>query len=182
MIENIAYYFSKRLSSDTDEQEILQYGLECFINTLIPTIFYFTFAVLQNMIFKTIIWIVLFLLLRNYIGGYHASSHARCITLSTLYGLLTLFCIYYFNYIPLIVEICSCIIITIFHILFGPLINDKNLSGNYKKYKIIGLIIIVSESTIMLILNFNNIQVHSCIFFSLISAEFLHYVERCNHK
>lgn len=178
MIQNISYYFSKKLSSNTEEQEVLQYGFECLINTLIPTIFFFIFAIVQNMIIETIIWIVLFLLLRNYIGGYHASSHGRCITISTFYGLLTLFCIYYFNSIPLIVEICSCSIITIFHILFGPIINDNDLTENYRKYKIIGLIIIIGESTLMLILNFSNIEIHSCLFFSLVSTEILHYVER----
>ena len=178
MIQNISYYFSKKLSSNTEEQEVLQYGFECLINTLIPTIFYFLFALAQSMIFETIIWLVLFLLLRNYIGGYHASSHGRCITISTFYGLLTLFCIYYFNSIPLIVEICSCSIITIFHILFGPIINDSNLIENYRKYKIIGLAIIIAESALMLIFNFYDVGIHSCLFFSLVSAVILHHVER----
>lgn len=93
MIQSISHYFSEKLASNSEEQEVLQYGFECLINTLIPTIFYFLFALAQSMIFETIIWLVLFLLLRNYIGGYHASSHGRCIAISTLYGLLTLFCI-----------------------------------------------------------------------------------------
>ena len=65
MIQSISHYFSEKLASNSEEQEVLQYGFECLINTLIPTIFYFLFALAQSMIFETIIWLVLFLLLRN---------------------------------------------------------------------------------------------------------------------
>lgn len=43
MIHKISYYFSIKLSSNTDEQEILQYGFECLINSIIPISFFFTF-------------------------------------------------------------------------------------------------------------------------------------------
>ena len=178
MIQSISHYFSEKLASNSEEQEVLQYGFECLINTLIPIIFYFLFALAQSMIFETIIWLVLFLLLRNYIRGYHASSHGRCIAISTLYGLLTLFCIDNFKSIPIMVEICICLTIAILHILFGPIINDSNLIENYRKYKIIGLAIIIAESALMLIFNFYDVGIHSCLFFSLVSAVILHHVER----
>lgn len=178
MIQNISHYFSKKLASNSEEQEILQYGFECLINTLIPTVFYFLFALAHSMIFETIIWLVLFLMLRNYIGGYHASSHGRCIAISTLYGLLTLFCINYYKSIPIMVEICICLTIAILHILFGPIINDSDLIENYRKYKIIGLTIIIAESALMLIFNYYDVEIHSCLFFSLVSSVILHYVDR----
>lgn len=40
MIHKISYYFSIKLSSNTDEQEILQYGFECLINSIIPISFF----------------------------------------------------------------------------------------------------------------------------------------------
>lgn len=178
MIKKISHYFSKQLAANTEEQEILQYGFECLINTLIPLIFFFIFAIVKKMIVETIIWLILFLLLRNYIGGYHASSHGRCIVMSTIYGLITLFCICYFNSIPLTTEIYVCSLLIIFHILFGPIINDNDLIDNYRKYKIIGLIIIIVESILMIILNYKNIFIHSSLFFSIVSAELLHYAER----
>lgn len=108
MIQDISFYFSKKLASNSEEQEVLQYGFECLINTLI----------------------------------------------------------------------CSCSIITVLHIILVPIINDNDLIENYRKYQIIGLIIIIVESALMLIFNFYNIGIHSCLFFSLVSAVFLHYVER----
>jgi hypothetical protein len=41
MIHKISYYFSIKLSSNTDEQEILQYGFECLINSIIPISFFY---------------------------------------------------------------------------------------------------------------------------------------------
>lgn len=178
MIEKISHYFSKQLAVNTEEEEILQYGFECLINTLIPVIFFLVFAIVQNMITETMIWLILFLLLRNYIGGCHASSHVRCIVISTIYGLTALFCIYYFKSISLIAEICICLLIIILHIIFGPIINDNDLINNYKKYKIIALIIIIVESILIIILNCNNIDIHSCLFISIVSVEILHYTER----
>lgn len=177
MIEKISHYFSKQLAANTEEEEILQYGFECLINTFIPVILFLVFAIVQNMITETMIWLILFLLLRNYIGGYHASSHVRCIVISTIYGLTALFCIYYFKSIPLIAEICICLLIIILHIILGPIINDNDLINNYKKYKIIALIIIIVESILIIILNCNNIDIHSCLFISIVSVEILHYAE-----
>lgn len=116
MIHKISYYFSIKLSSNTDEQEILQYGFECLINSIIPISFFLLFAILQNIIFETLIWMTLFLLLRNYIGGYHASTSIRCIVLSTLYGLFMILCMKYIHSVHLFIEVLICSIITIYHL------------------------------------------------------------------
>lgn len=178
MVQSISHYFAEKLASNSEEQEVLQYGFECLINTLIPTIIYIIFALTQNIIFEALIWFVLFLLLRNYIGGYHASSHGKCIAISIIYGLLTLFFINNCRAIPLLLEISVCLIIAISHLIFGPIINDVDLIANYKKYKIIGFSIIITESALILVFNFYNVGIHSCLFFSLISAALLHYIER----
>lgn len=36
MIEKISHYFSKQLAANTEEEEILQYGFECLINSNFP--------------------------------------------------------------------------------------------------------------------------------------------------
>lgn len=178
MIKKISHCFANKLANNIEEQEILQYGFECLINTSIPIIFFFIFAVLENMIFETIIWLVLFLLLRNYIGGYHATTHERCILISTIYGLSILLFLHYIKFVPITVEVCICAIIIFFHILYGPIINDCYLLNNYTKYKKISLFLIVTETIAIIFLNYYNFRIHLCIFLSIISAEFLHYVER----
>ena len=178
MIHKISYYFSIKLSSNTDEHEILQYGFECLINSIIPISFFLLFAILQNIFLETLMWMTLFLLLRNYIGGYHASTSIRCIVLSTLYGLFMILCIKYIHSVHLFIEVLICSIITIYHIIFGTILNDKDLVINYKKYKLLSLIIILIESIFIIVFNMNSCRLHLCIFISMISAELLHYIEK----
>lgn len=67
--------------SSSEEIEMLQYGIECIINILIPLIIIFIYAFLSHKTLDMFIWFLSFLLLRNFIGGYHTSSHIRCIIL-----------------------------------------------------------------------------------------------------
>lgn len=93
MIEKISRIISYKLllfrnadEISNDDLDILQYGLECIINTLIPIIIFLIVAFHQHMIFDLVLWLITFLITRNYIGGYHARTHLRCIFISTITG------------------------------------------------------------------------------------------------
>lgn len=188
MIEKISYILASKLSnniindnkntsSSQDEVEVLQYGFECIINTIIPLLFYIAFSIILDNFIEMIIWVTLFLLLRNYIGGFHASSHTSCIILSTLYGIICLLCIRYTNHISIIVEVGVCVLLLLFQIKFGIIIQDTDLQSNYAKFKHISILLIIFETLIILCFNFLNINYHIPIFISIVSAEFLFYVE-----
>lgn len=89
MIEYISRLLAKSLYNDDTEKssyeeiKILQHGIECIINTLIPLVIIFIYAIFSHRTLDMFIWLFSFLLLRNFIGGYHASSHIRCIVLSS---------------------------------------------------------------------------------------------------
>ena len=44
-----------------------------------------------KMLIPMLIWCVMFLMLRNYIGGYHAKTHFRCILYSSVYGVIAMY-------------------------------------------------------------------------------------------
>lgn len=97
MIEKISAILAKWIlqntttsPSDSDEYELLEYGIECIINTLIPIIFFITYSLSQCMFVEMLCWFITFLYIRNVIGGYHASSHISCIIVSTIYGIISL--------------------------------------------------------------------------------------------
>lgn len=93
MIEHLSRLIAKSLYNNTAEKssseeiEMLQYGIECIINILIPLIIIFIYAFLSHKTLDMFIWFLSFLLLRNFIGGYHTSSHIRCIILSSFVSL-----------------------------------------------------------------------------------------------
>ena len=90
MIEKIsatlAEFICTNLPNENNDSkyEILKYGFECIINTGIPCIIYFIVSIINHMQLETLIWFIVFIFYRNLIGGYHASSHFKCILFSIL--------------------------------------------------------------------------------------------------
>ena len=83
MIEKISYYLAKKIymcseadvtcvvDEKNEDVQVLQYGIECMINMSIPVMVIFVCAWYFKMLIPMLIWCVMFLILRNYIGGYH---------------------------------------------------------------------------------------------------------------
>lgn len=75
------------------EIEILQYGIECIINILFPLLVVFIYSFFICNYIDMIFWSFSFLLLRNYLGGYHAPSHTLCLITSCFYGIISIYLI-----------------------------------------------------------------------------------------
>ena len=109
---------------DHDTQyEILEYGIECIINMLIPISFYTILAVYIKFLPQMLIWLFFFLFYRNLIGGYHADSHIKCIFFSSLYGLTAIYSIQLLSCINLYLQIITLFLLFIIHILTKPIIH-----------------------------------------------------------
>lgn len=188
MIEKIAHYFATQLSlqtncADKEEIEVLQYGIECIINTMIPFIVILLFSVMHNKSDKMIVWSILFLLLRNYIGGYHAPSHVSCIVLSCIYGIISIQCIDLLKFVSIHIKLELCVILFIIYIFAGPIISDKSLQNKKKYIFRRGLMILLSYISFAFILSFVSV-LSDTVFLSSYSAGFLYLVElihKCRH-
>lgn len=71
------------------------------INMSIPFMVIFVCAWYFKMLIPMLIWCVMFLMLRNYIGGYHAKTHFRCILYSSVYGVIAMYGIIWLAVVPL---------------------------------------------------------------------------------
>ena len=70
-----------------NERSIYQYGLEVFLETLIAYLSIFVLALIFGDTLETIAFLIAFMLLRTYTGGFHASTRFRCYVLSLcMYG------------------------------------------------------------------------------------------------
>lgn len=134
MIEKISRIISYKLlifrnadEINNDDLAILQYGLECIINTLIPIIIFLIVAFHQHMIFDLVLWLITFLITRNYIGGYHAKTHLRCIFISTITGLTSLFFIQYHKTFSVIQITIITVAILFFIFIWGPIVHDPSI-------------------------------------------------------
>ena len=78
LIDKIFYYFSEEDEMDTDKAEIIKYGLEIII---LKSIFWITaliIGIIMGCFWESIVYLVMFAVLRSYAGGYHAKSRTRC--------------------------------------------------------------------------------------------------------
>ena len=181
MIEKISALFASYLckKSGTEisktEHEILQYGLECIINTYTPIIFFVIYACSSKMLLEMITWLLTFLFYRNLIGGYHASTHIRCILLSTLYGLLSIHFIKSISYVAVQYKAMLIAIIFIYHIFMKPLIHHtENIDQRYIKRCKIKILFFLSIAGICISVFYSFIpNIINSIFIGIISAEFL---------
>lgn len=78
------------LNGATEEEEVLAYGVECFLNEVLSNGLLIIIGILTHHVLELLVWSVSFCLLRVNMGGLHATSHAWCIAIGTLIGAASL--------------------------------------------------------------------------------------------
>ena len=187
MLNKMAVRLSKRLLSHQviteDILDIYVYGFELIISSLISTTLILLIGLLLNMFFPTVAFLVVFILLRSFSGGYHAKTYAWCslITLGTYITVLTLS---KFLDVPWIAYwILAGVGLGLLMIL-APIENpNKQLSfAQKRKFKIISCIIFALFVSVGICLKEIVTQVSDVIFFTLVSDLFLLFMKNKKGK
>lgn len=66
-------------SIDNEDSEVCSYGLEVLISSLINTVIVLLIGFILGKFMQTVVFIVCYCSIRQFSGGYHASSHGKCI-------------------------------------------------------------------------------------------------------
>ena len=113
--------------------DVYVYGLELILSFLFSTVIILLTGILLNAFDIAIIFLIIFIALRRFTGGYHAPTYLQCkLTTISIYVAVNLLCIYLivplFAYIPLL-------ILGLYIILrYGPIENIyKPLTPDIKK-------------------------------------------------
>lgn len=165
-------------SNSNSKFEIIEYGIECIINTLIPVFLLFIYCIINKTLMEMIIWICLFLHYRNLIGGYHASSHIKCILLSTIYCMLSIYAITISTHISIQCKLIIFIFCFIIHSSMNPIIHhEEDRNQVYLKHCKIKIMITLSLALFfMFVFNYISISISNSIFIAIISAEILYLI------
>lgn len=95
--------------ADSDDHDVYVYGAEFILNEFISDFFLILTSLIFHKVSEVLIWMLFFTPLRIHLGGTHASSHFKCIFLSTI---ICYICVYTAplaaNY-PLIIVVVSAI-------------------------------------------------------------------------
>lgn len=187
MIEKFALTLATKLlqynmdtKTDKNEIEIIQYGLECIFNTIIPLTLFVCYAIVKHMIPEFLLWIFIFFYFRNKVGGYHAPSHILCIIFSSIYGLISFFTLPYIMNIPLSIKIITVIFIMAIHLLCKPNIHhmeNKNLSY-IKRTKLQIFYFLLIILILIIILHYHALSLCNAIYLGILNVEFLYFIEK----
>jgi len=148
MIQNIAEEISLRLVSNKiisiDNRIYYTYGIELVLNNFIIFLSIALIGILTKMIFISLIYVVTYCSIRNYVGGYHCKTHMKCYFTTLSLYLLMLFLNYYLSNNRLIFSyILIAIAIPIIYI-FAPVDygNGSISDDDRKTYRIKSIILI----------------------------------------
>ncbi len=86
MLQRIAQKIAsalKKAAPDQDE-ESLCYGIQSFISDFSSVMALLIFSIVYGNILETLVFLICFMFLRRYTGGYHADSHLRCFLTTVL--------------------------------------------------------------------------------------------------
>ena len=184
MIEYISKLLAKSLYTDKNTEEssyeeiaILQYGIECIINTFIPLIIIFIYAYFSHRLPDMFIWLFSFLLLRNFIGGYHASSHIRCIILSSIVGILSIILMTHISSEQFIFKIILILVLFVGFLSIGPILQNESYTYMEKKIRQKAICLFISFIAGILLLYLLKIHYWVSLYIGTVSAYVLYIIE-----
>ena len=159
MIQIISEEISLRLVSNKiisiENRKYYTYGIELVLNNFIILLSIALISVLTKNIFISLIYVVTYCSIRNYVGGYHCKTHIKCYCTTLSLYLLMLFFNYYLSYNRLIVSFCLVAIATPIIYIFTPVNygNESITEDERKKYRIKSIILITISLFIYILSN-----------------------------
>lgn len=171
MEERIAYSICNKLAEKNviknDYFDVYKYGLELIVSTIISIFIVISVGIILKQIDVTLIFLAVFIGLRRFTGGYHASTYIKCkicmITVYLIYLVLT-----NFTNISTIAVICQFCVGIVLITLLCPIENDnKPLKTNVKKKsKITSLILFTTLSALCIVLSLFMMRLSNAVFYS----------------
>lgn len=159
-----------RVDGDTCEEEIYIYGFELIISTIVGLASIMTISWVLADANSGLIFIILFVPLRIFTGGYHANTYSRCFVISNLAYLSVLFIkICLASFVPCTVWLCVLGMVSCYIVIKAPLINHAQPISEYKqkRSKYIVKYILVVDIVFVLGFAFRNKEILSMTVLSI---------------
>lgn len=185
MIEGItnkilAYLRSQnQLSDNPTEVSVYKYGIEITLSSLLNFILIVSIGIITGYFFESLLFLLCFVPLRQYTGGYHANTYFKC----NLY-----FCVCFAILLAIYTltkASCSALCVTginlfsVFSIGYFCPIENKNkkvADKDKKKFKIIAVIISSVVSIVSIILTIFNVEYGILISYTVLLVVVLIYI------
>lgn len=154
--EKILKFTSEHLDISPEMKDIYQYGIEITISSMLNVTLVLLCSLVLGNILAGLLYLFIFIFLRSFTGGYHATTYFRCNLTIVLTFIITFFAYNIISGCQLSIYICGTLALVslIPIILFSPVPNKhKPLSDKQrKKSSVLSIIIALALSVIGLAL------------------------------
>jgi accessory gene regulator B len=157
LAKSTAYFFVEKQVVKKEDEDVYAYGMELLYSSILNIVLAVIIAISTNTVFPTTAFLMTFIIIRQYIGGYHAKTHLGCMSILAVvlccFAILTR-CIpdQYEIWISMLSVVSSIILILRFAPVEHP---NKPLSDNEKlrlrKRGIISMFIVFVLAFVMVI-------------------------------
>ena len=161
-----------------DMFDIYVYGSELLLSFLFNTTIILIAGILFRRILQTLLFLLIFVLLRSFTGGYHANTYSMCtfVTFLVYGGVLLLSELFvpsllFYTILALVGLALMLVFVPIEH----P--NKKITEKQKRKYKYISLVLFLGFITVGALLCHADIQLNAVVFFTLIADLLLLFVK-----
>ncbi|MBP1925460.1 accessory gene regulator B [Sedimentibacter acidaminivorans] len=148
-------FIEQRIISEED-RNIYEYGIEIAISYLLNFLTMITISFFMNMLIECIVFLIIFVPLKGYTGGYHAPNYIICFVISCLTVTAVLFATKYTSMqINQFILLLTMIMAGVSIYILGP-IEDKNkplTKNEYVHFRAKIKIILIIEFILAIIMN-----------------------------
>ena len=171
--QKIADYLISQEVIDKDEFDIYVYGYETALSGIIDFLMISIIGWFTHQLHSTLVFFVMFVSIRLYVGGYHAKTYFQCkIMFISIYLLVIFLSNLYLPIVGIVIALVSYLITVI---CFAPIenINKPLDDSEKKKYRKIGIVLSILWSCAAIPLYFFNntlslVIVYTALFIALL--------------
>lgn len=81
LAKSTAYFFVEKQVVKKEDEEVYAYGMELLYSSILNIVLAVIIAISTNTVFPTTAFLMTFIIIRQYIGGYHAKTHLGCMSI-----------------------------------------------------------------------------------------------------
>lgn len=171
----IVNWLYKEENLEKEFYEVYCYGIELLLSTSIGIILVFLIGGLFFNVFDSFVFLLFFITIRKYSGGYHADTYLKCEIIISLLFVFTMILAKTFSPPCTAIHIVFMLSYTIVLILC-PVTNNSKPLDKYRiiKCKVITTVLmIISHITCFLLYYIGNNSIYKTIFFTIITIVLL---------
>ena len=151
LAKGTARFFVEQKAAESEFEEVYAYGAEIVYSTVLNGLIVLLMSVITGTFIPTLVFIISFILLRRSAGGFHASTHTKCMLILVAVHLLFVLCVNFLNiaivpYFSYFTILYSCISV----FLFAPVEHPNKPLKSHEIMKLRGFSISLSISIIIL--------------------------------